>query len=471
MKRNRRTKIVATIGPASGSPEQLNALFLSGVDVFRLNCSHGDHAVYREHHANIRALETRHGRPTTILLDLQGPKLRVGCFAGGKVQLNPGALFTLDRNEALGTAERVHLPHSEFFAGALKPGDDLLLDDGRLRLRVESADHDAITTRVVHGGALSDRKGVNVPTAILPLSAMTPKDHADLEFGLSLGVDWVALSFVQQSEDLTALRKLVGDHAWLMAKIEKPAALTDLVAIVQAADGVMVARGDLGVELPAEKVPAAQRKIVREARHQGKPVIVATQMLESMVQSPVPTRAEASDVATAVMEGADAVMLSAETATGAYPREAVTIMDRILQETEAEATVSDAVPMSTQKASGISDAICLALRQTSLALKIPCAVTYTSSGATTLRAARERLPSALLALTPNELTARRLGLAWGVHAVHASDVSSVEAMIDTAVQTSVREGLAKPDDTVSVVAGMPFGTPGTTNLLRLVKLT
>lgn len=470
MKRSRKTKIVATIGPASGSPEQLETLFLAGVDVFRLNCSHGDHAVYREQYGHIRALEQRHGRPTTILLDLQGPKLRVGRFADGKVQLEAGQSFTLDRQDIPGTRDRVLLPHPEFFSGALKPGDDLLLDDGRIRLRVESSSETAIATRVIHGGQLSDRKGVNVPTAVLPLSPMTEKDHVDLEFGLSLGVDWVALSFVQRPEDLHALRKLIGDKAWLMAKIEKPAALNSLSQIVAAADGIMVARGDLGVELPAEKVPAAQRRIVREARQQGKPVIVATQMLESMVNAPVPTRAEASDVATAVVEGADAVMLSAETATGSYPREAVTIMDRIIKETESDHDTFEHTQLFCERAISVPDAICLALRQTSQALNIPCAVTYTTSGATCLRAARERMPSSLLALTPSHTTARRLGLVWGVHAVHSPDVTDIEEMVDTAVRSAVKEDLAQPGDLLSVVAGMPFGTPGMTNLLRLTKV-
>lgn len=470
--RNRQAKIVATVGPATGAPATLEALFLAGVDVFRLNCSHGTHETLASYHAGIRALEQRFGRPTTILLDLQGPKLRVGRFAKGKVVLEAGQTFTFDQNPAPGDAQRVQLPHPEFFAGVLQGGDTLLLDDGRIHLSVSTATKDEIRTTVVHGGALSDRKGVNVPGAILPLSAITEKDRTDLEFGLKLGIDWVALSFVQRPEDLHELRDIVGDRAWLVAKIEKPAALNSLDQIIEAADGVMVARGDLGVELPPEQVPSAQRKIVKAARQQGKPVIVATQMLESMVNAPIPTRAETSDVANAILEGVDCVMLSAETASGSYPLEAVTIMNRILIETHPERDRRQYTPNNSSSLphNRMADAIALALRQISSSLPIVCAAAYTMSGATCLRVARERLDSRLLALTPKIETARRLGLVWGVHAIHSEDVDNVEEMVATAVSSAVRENLAQPEDLMSIVAGMPFRTPGTTNLLRLIQV-
>ncbi|MDZ5457556.1 pyruvate kinase [Azohydromonas lata] len=470
MRRQRKAKIVATLGPASATLPVLRALFEAGADVFRLNFSHGSHAQHRERVDMIRRLEQEFGRPIAILLDLQGPKLRIGCFAGGPITLEPGAAFRLDLDPAPGDAARVNLPHPEIFA-ALQPGAELLLDDGKLRLHVESCGLDHAHTRVVTGGPLSERKGVNVPGVLLPISALTPKDREDLAFGLTLGVEWVALSFVQRPEDLHELRELVGGRAALLAKLEKPAAMDCLEAVVDACDAVMVARGDLGVELPAETVPRLQKCIVRTCRRQGKPVIVATQMLESMVASPVPTRAEASDVATAVYDGADAVMLSAESAAGRYPVEAVAVMDRVIREVEGDPyyrTVIDASHVAP--VASVADAVCTSLRQTAELLPIAALVTYTRSGATSLRAARERPAAPVLCITPQLSIARRLALAWGVHAVHVgAGIQDVAGMVETARAVARAQGFAAPGAPIAIAAGMPFGTAGTTNLLHITE--
>ncbi|WP_066340226.1 pyruvate kinase [Azohydromonas lata] len=470
MRRQRKAKIVATLGPASATLPVLRALFEAGADVFRLNFSHGSHAQHRERVDMIRRLEQEFGRPIAILLDLQGPKLRIGCFAGGPITLEPGAAFRLDLDPAPGDAARVNLPHPEIFA-ALQPGAELLLDDGKLRLHVESCGLDHAHTRVVTGGPLSERKGVNVPGVLLPISALTPKDREDLAFGLTLGVEWVALSFVQRPEDLHELRELVGGRAALLAKLEKPAAMDCLEAVVDASDAVMVARGDLGVELPAETVPRLQKRIVRTCRRQGRPVIVATQMLESMVASPVPTRAEASDVATAVYDGADAVMLSAESAAGRYPVEAVAVMDRVIREVEGDPyyrTVIDASHVAP--VASVADAVCTSLRQTADLLPIAALVTYTRSGATSLRAARERPAAPVLCITPQLSIARRLALAWGVHAVHVgAGIQDVAGMVETARAVARAQGFAAPGAPIAIAAGMPFGTAGTTNLLHITE--
>ncbi len=462
MRRNRQAKIVATLGPASSDVATLR----------RLNFSHGSAGDHRERVAMLRALETESGRPIGILADLQGPKLRVGTFAGGPVQLSTGAPFRLGLAEAPGDAGGCSLPHPEIFA-ALKPGVDLLIDDGRLRLRVESCSAQHADTRVVIGGTLSDRKGVNVPDVVLPLSALTAKDRRDLDTALELGADWIALSFVQRPEDVAEVKHLVAGRAGIMSKIEKPAAIAHLEEIVALSDAVMVARGDLGVEMPAEQVPAIQKRIVRCCRRYGRPVIVATQMLDSMVASPVPTRAEASDVATAIYDGADAVMLSAESASGRYPVEAVAMMDRIIGQVESDPLYRELIDAShTPPATGerdVASAVCCAMRRMVGLLEARVVVTCTSSGSTSLRAARERPPAAILSLTPELATARRLALAWGVHSVHARDVVDVQDTVDCALDAARREGFAEAGRHIVVIAGMPFGTAGSTNLLRVAQ--
>jgi pyruvate kinase len=470
MKRERSARILATLGPASATRERILALAQAGADVFRLNFSHGSHADHAERVKQIREIEHEIGRPIGVLMDLQGPKLRVGRFVEGKVMLAPGARFRLDLDPSVGDATRANLPHPEIFA-ALEAGTELLLDDGKLGLRVDAFGPDFADTTVLVGGPLSDRKGVNVPGVVLPISPLTAKDHADLDFGLSLGVDWVALSFVQRPEDLREAREIIGDRAWIMAKLEKPAAIDALEPIVALADGVMVARGDLGVELPPQQVPVLQRRIVRAARAAGKPVVVATQMLESMITAPVPTRAEASDVATAIYDGADAVMLSAESASGQYPVEAVSIMHRIICEVEQDPAWRIGLEAShTPAAANTPDAICCALRRVAGLLEPAATVAYTTSGFSALRASRERPATPILALTPQQATARRLALAWGVHPVPFEEVHDVTEMVEHASRAAVSHGFAGPGDVLVVIGGLPFGTSGSTNLLHVARI-
>ena len=470
MKRERSARILATLGPASSTRERIRALAEAGADVFRLNFSHGSHEDHAERYRLIRAVEAELGRPIGVLMDLQGPKLRVGRFAEGKVALVPGASFRLDLDPTPGDARRANLPHPEIFA-ALEAGTALLLDDGKLRLRVDACGADFAETTVLVGGTLSDRKGVNVPGVVLPISPLTAKDRADLDFGLALGVDWVALSFVQRPEDLREARELVGDRAWIMAKLEKPAAIDALEPIVALADGVMVARGDLGVELPPQQVPVLQRRIVRAARAAGRPVVVATQMLESMISSPVPTRAEASDVATAIYDGADAVMLSAESASGQYPVEAVSIMHGIVCEVERDPAWRAGLEAShTPAAANTPDAICCALRRVAGLLEPAATVAYTSSGFSALRASRERPVTPILALTPQPATARRLALVWGVHPVPFEAVHDVAEMVEHAARAALTLGFGRAGDAVVVIAGLPFGQRGSTNLLHVARI-
>lgn len=467
----RHARILATLGPASSTLEEIRALAQAGANVFRLNFSHGtqdDHALRHQH---IRMVERELGRPIGILMDLQGPKLRVGTFAEGKVELRVGQAFRLDLDPAGGDSTRAYLPHPEIFA-ALEDGTDLLLDDGKLRLQVQRHGADFAETTVVVGGPLSDRKGVNVPGVILPISPLTAKDHDDLQFGLKLGVDWVALSFVQRPEDISEARSLIGDQAWIMAKLEKPAAIDHLDAIIAQADGLMVARGDLGVELPPQRVPILQQHIVRRARAAGKPVVVATQMLESMNAAPVPTRAEASDVATAVYSGADAVMLSAESASGKYPLEAVTMMDHIIREVESDPSWRTSLDASHSQAEpNIPDAICCALRRVAELLNPAATIAYTASGFSALRASRERPTTPILALTPQRSTARRLSLAWGVIPLHFPEhLRESSEMINRATDAARQAGLATTGDTIIVIAGLPFGRSGSTNLLHIAQV-
>jgi pyruvate kinase len=470
VRRTRNPKIVATLGPASSSPEAIRALFDAGVDVFRLNLSHGRQSDHHEKHEIIRRIERDTGRPIGIMADLQGPKLRLGVFAQGKVEIATGARFRLDLDPTPGDERRAPLLHPEIFA-AIQPGTELLLDDGKVRLRVESCGADFAENVAIVGGWLSDRKGVNVPGVALPISALTDKDRADLAFALDLGVDWVALSFVQRPQDVAEGRELVAGRAGILVKLEKPLAIESLDGIVELADAVMVARGDLGVEMPPEDVPPIQKHIIQACRVAGKPVIVATQMLESMTASPTPTRAEASDVATAIYEGADAVMLSAESASGAYPVEAVEMMNRIICRVERDPlyrTLAEAGQLAPERTP--SDAISKAARQVAQTIGAAAIVSYTTSGATALRAARERPEVPILVLTSDLNTARQLSLLWGAHCVHTRDVSSVSEMVERAVTVAQRDGFAKTADTVVITAGIPFGTPGATNALRIARV-
>jgi pyruvate kinase len=471
MRRQRNAKIVATLGPASSSREVIGALYGSGVDVFRLNFSHGLQEHHRERVDVIRAIESATGRPIGIMADLQGPKLRLGTFANGPVTIAAGDQFRLDLDKTPGDAARAPLPHPEIFQ-ALSVGTELLIDDGKVRLRVGRFGDDFAETSVVVGGKLSDRKGVNVPNAVLPLSALTEKDRSDLSFALDLGVDWIALSFVQRPEDVAEGRKLVAGRAGILVKLEKPLAIRHLDEIIELADAVMVARGDLGVEMPAEDVPPIQKQIIHACREAGKPVIVATQMLESMINAATPTRAEASDVATAIYDGADAVMLSAETAAGSYPLEAVAIMNRIIARVEHDELYHRAMDMTRPPPEHTSsDAISAAAHQVARTVGAAAIVSYTTSGATALRAARERPDVPILVLTSNLQTARRLALLWGAHCVHTSDVSNFGDMVEKASGFARDEGLAKDGESVVITAGVPFGTPGATNILRIAWVT
>jgi pyruvate kinase len=470
MRRNRRTKIVATLGPSSNTAEAVDALVTRGADVFRLNFSHGSHDTHAGLLRLIRAAEGRHGTPLGVFADLQGPKLRLGTFAAGPVRVEAGASFRLDLDPAPGDGRRAPLPHPEIFA-VCRPKTALLLDDGKVRLEVVSTGSDYAETTVVTGGVLSDRKGVNLPDVMLAISPLTPKDRDDLEFAIGLGIGAVALSFVQRPEDLDEARELVAGRASIIAKIEKPSAIEHLYAIIQRADAVMVARGDLGVEMPPEDVPSLQKRIIRACRYAGKPVIVATQMLESMMMAPAPTRAEASDVATAVYEGVDAVMLSGESAAGKYPVEAVSIMDRIIRRTERDwpyqriVDADRAVPETTS-----ADAITRAARQVAETISAQAIVTFTASGSTSLRASRERPPVPILALTPSEVVARTLALAWGVHPIKVDRFTDFDRMLDQATQAAVGQGFAGPGDRLVVTAGLPLETPGTTNALHIVHV-
>ncbi len=440
LRRSRRTKIVATLGPASSTPEMIQRLFAAGADVFRLNFSHGDHPDHAERMAMIREAEVKYRRPIGVLADVQGPKLRVGRFSGGGVFLKPGQDFRLDLNPTPGDSQRATLPHPEIIAAA-QAGTTLLLDDGKLRLQVTRSGPDYLETVVAVGGRLSDRKGVNVPDIVLPIPALTVKDRADLAFALEIGCDFIGLSFVQRPEDVQEARDLVQGRAWIVSKLEKPQALDRLDEIIALSDAVMVARGDLGVELPPEAVPIAQKRIVRRARQMGKPVIVATQMLESMITAPTPTRAEASDVATAVFDGADAVMLSAETAAGQYPLEAVGIMDRIIGRVEQDQDWRENMDRTRPLAEhATSDAICHAAAEVARTIEAPAIAALTQSARTALRIARQRPVAPIIGLTPSEEVARRLALAWGVHAVVSPPAHSMTEAVGQALLLARRDG-------------------------------
>jgi len=469
--RSRKVRVLATLGPASRSPEMIRALFDAGADAFRINMSHGTQADRAEMFATIRALEKEVGRPMTILVDLQGPKLRVGTFRDGLIQLVKGESFAFDRDATPGDQHRVCLPHREVFQ-ALEPGTRLLLDDGKVALRVQSVTHDRIETLVEVGGALSNHKGLNVPDVVVPMAALTEKDRSDLAFALEHHIDWVALSFVQRPEDVAEARRLIGGRAALLAKIEKPAAVERLAEILESADALMVARGDLGVELPPEQVPPLQKQIVQAARRAGRPVVVATQMLESMIQAPTPTRAEVSDVANAVYDGADAIMLSAESAAGAWPERAVAMMDSIANAVESDPEHYRRIHfLETLPEATTADALSAAAFQIAKTVSATAIVCFTTSGSTARRVSRERPTVPLLVLTPKLATARRLGLQWGVHAIHTRDVKDFEEMIAKSKRMALRHGIAKPGDRIVIMAGVPFGTPGSTNVLHVVRLT
>ena len=467
IRRQRNVKIVATLGPASDDYETIRALFEAGADVFRLNMSHGVQADIARRHAMIREIEKDVGRPICVLADLQGPKLRVGVFARGSEMLEEGAAFRFDLDAAEGDASRVNLPHKEIFA-ALEAGSTLLVNDGKIRLKVTGCSAEHADTIVEVGGEISNRKGVNVPDVILPLAALSDKDRSDLEFACELGVEWLALSFVQRAADVAEGRELARGRAAIMSKIEKPAALRAFDEILEASDGIMVARGDLGVELPVTSLPPIQKRLVRACRKVGKPVIVATQMMESMIASPVPTRAEVSDVATAIYEGADAVMLSAESAAGDYPVEAVTTMDSVAISVESDDIYHQIIEAArTPSRARVSDALIVAAREVAETTQVKAICCFSHTGSTALLAARERPRVPIIAITPMVGTARRLSMSWGLHCVVTEDVDRFKMAVVNAVRAARDYGFAGPDDNIVVVAGIPFGQPGSTNILRV----
>lgn len=469
MRRLRNVKIVATLGPASETYDMIRALHEAGADVFRLNMSHGSHEEIREKHRIIRQIEKELSSPIAILADLQGPKLRVGVFANEAEELVDGAAFRLDLNEAEGDVTRVCLPHPEIFA-ALEPGSTLLVNDGKIRLRVEDCGADFANCVVVNGGTISNRKGVNVPDVVLPLAALSEKDRDDLEFVCGLGVDWLALSFVQRPEDVHEARELAQGRAAILSKIEKPAAVEAFDEILEVSDGIMVARGDLGVELPVSHVPPIQKRLVRKCRFAAKPVIVATQMLESMIESPMPTRAEVSDVSNAIYEGADAIMLSAESAAGQFPIEAVGTMNAVAEEVESDPTYRQIIEASrSAPRSSVADAIVAAAREVAETTEVQAICSFTESGTTALKIARERPRVPIIAMTSLRGTARRLALSWGTNCVMTDELSRFKGAVVAAARAATSNGYAGPEDQIVVTAGLPFNVPGTTNILRVTS--
>lgn len=467
MRRNRRVKVVATLGPASSSPEMVERLFQAGVDVFRINMSHSSHDGAKVLYNTVRGIAARYRHPIGILADLQGPKFRIGELAQGRVSLGKKSIFRFDRNSDAGSVDRVYLPHPQIF-DAIEPGHHLLLDDGKIKMQVIESSTQQIVAEVTTGGTLASRKGISLPDTLLPVGPLTDKDRSDLAYALKLGVDWVALSFVQRADDLIEVRRTIGDKAALLSKIEKPSAIADLDAIIAASDGIMVARGDLGVEMPVERVPGLQKTITRKSRAAGKPVIVATQMLESMISSPMPTRAEVSDVATAVFDGADAVMLSAESAVGQYPVEAIQMMDSIAIEVENDPSY-EAILYATQTTPQPTGADAIAAAASAIAdtVRLGAIVCYTATGSTVLRVTRERPGLPIIGLTPVESTARRLSLVWGVQSILTGDPENLSHMVRKACRIAFEEGFVKPRDGLLITAGVPLGSPGATNMIRI----
>ena len=475
MKRNRKAKILATLGPSSSSPKIIDDLFNAGCDVFRLNFSHGTIEDHRKNYENIRNLEKKYNHTTCILADLQGPKLRIGNFGNKKIEVKKGQEFILDLNSAPGDQKRVNFPHKEIY-DILTPNSEILIDDGKIRLQIIKQENDNLVTEVLNDGILSDNKGINIPGIILPISSLTSKDKSDLTKALDMGVDWVALSFVQTHKDIEELSKLVGNKASIMAKIEKPSAVKNLDQIINASDGLMIARGDLGVELPTEQVPVIQKNIINRCREYGKPVVVATQMLESMVVNNVPTRAEASDVANAIYDGTDAVMLSAESAIGSFPIESVTIMNKIIQSVENDNDNFNLEELHQnneiiEKSNSTIDAITSAAYTIAKNAGAKAIVTFSVSGKTTMRMAKERAPVLIIGLSPNINTARKVQITWGVYSIHSEqDARSATEMVSIACLAIKNKKLAKNGDSIVITAGVPFGNAGSTNLLRIAKI-
>ncbi len=470
MKATKNVKILATLGPSSSDRKTIRALAEAGADVFRLNMSHGDQEGQRARYEVIREIEQEIDRPLGVLADLQGPKIRLGTFADGPYDVHEGDAFRFDSNEAPGDKTRVHLPHPEVLQ-ALTKDATILINDGKVRMRVTEKHADAVDTIVVVGGEISDRKGMNLPDVVLPLAALSEKDRSDLEFACELGADWIALSFVQRAADIEEAQDLIKGRAMVMTKVEKPAAVADFPSILAASDGIMVARGDLGVEMDLADLPAIQKRLIRDCRNVGKPVVVATQMLESMIHSPVPTRAEISDVAGAIYDGADAVMLSAESAAGDYPIEAVSTMQDVARKVETDPEYRKMIDASRTNAKpSIATAITSAAREVADAVDVKAICCFTHSGTTARLASRERPSAPIVVLTPFRKTARQLTMCWGLHCVVSESVERFKMAVISAARATKALGLADENDRIAVTAGVPFNKPGTTNILRVAPV-
>jgi pyruvate kinase len=463
----RRAKIICTLGPSCDSRQAIAALIRAGMNVARLNFSHGTRREHQKRLQLVRSVAAELGRPVAILQDIQGPKLRVGRFKKGSIELKDGAQVTLVARDVLGGGSTIPTPN-RWLPKAVKVGDPILLDDGKLRLLVLAVRGAEVTCRVIAGGALSDHKGINLPQARRAVSALTEKDKADLAFGQRIGVDFVALSFVRSAEDLRqARRHMARLKTPLIAKIEKPQAVAHLEQIAAEADGIMLARGDLGVELPLERLPLIQKDALRLVHRMGRIAIVATEMLESMIHNPRPTRAEVSDVANAILDGADAVMLSAETAAGKFPIESVQMMSRIV--TEAEKRVAQ-LGAPLEQSRDIATSVAAAAVAAASRLKIGLIVAYTESGHTAQCISEFRPNVRILGLTPKREIVRRMALYWGVEARMVDRLRSTDAMLRQVRRICRQARLCEPGTPVVIVAGVPLNVPGNTNMMTVHRM-
>ena len=469
IKNYRKTKILATIGPSSEKITKIEKLISSGVDAFRINCSHTTESQFESYIKNIRKVEKKLKKPIGILIDLQGPKLRIGEIENN-IPLKRGQKLLFINSKKSSKSNEVPLPEEKVFK-SIKVNHPIFIDDGKIKLKVLKVYKNIIETKVLLEGVLKSKKGINLPETVLKNSALTSKDKKNVKKGIELGVDWIALSFIQSPEDIKDLRKICKKNVSIMAKIEKPTALNHINKITELADGLMIARGDLGVELPIQDVPSWQKRIIREARMQGKPVVVSTQMLESMITSKTPTRAEVSDVATAVFEGSDAVMLSAESAIGDNPELAVKMMDKIAHSVEKNPNYSSILSAQLEETpDSTPDAIATAARSLASELNSPIIVCYTESGSTGIKVSRVRPKQMILTVTPIIKTARKLTLVWGVKCIVQKDANNLEQMIRMTKAYSKKEKIIKIGEKMVITAGLPLKKLGTTNLIRVIKV-
>ncbi|MEM8807379.1 MAG: pyruvate kinase [Cyanobacteria bacterium P01_G01_bin.38] len=466
-----RTKIVATLGPASASPEMLERMVKAGMNVARLNFSHGSHTDHQRIITMLRAVSQSLDTPVTILQDLQGPKIRVGQLTDGAIALSAGERLTLVPMADFAEQPATVPIDYAYLAEEAVPGTPILLDDGLLELTVSRVERTAVHCQVVRDGMLKSRKGVNLPSLNLRLPSLTDKDHRDLLFGIEQGVDWISLSFVRTAEDLRSLKAILAEHNApipVIAKLEKPQAIENLESILDVSDGVMVARGDLGVEVSPERVPMIQKRIIQRSNERGVPVITATQMLESMIHSPRPTRAEASDVANAIVDGTDAVMLSGESAVGEYPVDAIAIMGKIAREVEKDTTFKNFPPITNDETNALSEA----LGSVDKLLDLRCIVAFTSTGYTARLAAAERPRAPVVAITTSPAVYHQLNLIWGVRPLLVdTEINNFEDMLSQSEDHLLRRQMAEPGDRIVIIGGIPTQHPGGTNVLKIHRIT